>query len=104
MSGLAATGAILLALGAVEWVAWALVRSLGHVPTREFPAVPPELIGKFGSFDAELGHVPQANSETFDKDISGKAYSTRCSYNADQARTSRFGAGEPAVASTFGDS
>jgi hypothetical protein len=99
--GLFCVAVLLLCL---ELASYQLIKSLNYVAMKEFPVVADALVEKFASFDNRLGHLPLPNSETFDRDITGKAYATKCSYNSDGARNSAFGPTEPALISTFGDS
>lgn len=77
---------------------------IGYVANRELPRVSREIIEKFTTFDDELGHIPRQDSVTYGRYITGKTYTTKCSYNSDGARASRFAPHEPALISSFGDS
>ncbi|MDS0474739.1 hypothetical protein [Natrinema sp. 1APR25-10V2] len=72
---------------ALEFVSYRALERLPSVATEEFPEIDRELLGKFSSFDSELGWVPQPNREK-QKDtgdhLPGEEVRTTVTYSTDE--------------------
>ncbi|WP_339103232.1 hypothetical protein [Haloterrigena salinisoli] len=79
---------VLIALAiALEIVSYVSLKRIPAVATEEFPEIDRELLGKFSSFDPELGWVPQPNQEK-QKDtgdhLPGEELRTVVTYSTDE--------------------
>ncbi|ADB61159.1 conserved hypothetical protein [Haloterrigena turkmenica DSM 5511] len=88
MLPLVAFAFVLIALAvALEIVSYASLKRIPAVATEEFPEIDRELLGKFSSFDPELGWVPQPNQEK-QKDtgdhLPGEELRTVVTYSTDE--------------------
>ncbi|QSW99219.1 hypothetical protein [Haloterrigena alkaliphila] len=99
---------------ALEVVSYKSLERIPAVATEEFPEIDRELLGKFSSFDPELGWVPQPNQEK-QKDtgdhLPGEEVRTTVTYSTDEygsrvcpAKSRDETGADDVTVSTYGDS